>query len=115
MNNTLEKSLNVLSHATQALPSPVAAIETVTNAFSVDSPENRENLSALAATAAFGFVYNRIEDKKSFWTLLAAGAAALAGYYGTDLILDAVHKTRVQASENNAESNNEESDIAEHE
>jgi hypothetical protein len=93
--NTLEKSLDVISHATQALPSPLAAVETVTNALSVDSPENRENLSALAATAAFGFVYNRMSDKKSIWTLLAAGGAALAGYYGTDLILDAVHKAKL--------------------
>jgi hypothetical protein len=99
MNISLEKSLGVLSNATKTLPSPMTAIETVTSALSDDTPENRENVSALAAAAAFGFVYSRMKDKKSVLTLIAAGGAALAGYYGADLLLDAVHKAR----QNNAE------------
>ncbi len=91
----IQKSLEVLSHITDAMPSPLAAVETVTNALSVDSPENRESLSGLAAAALFGFVYNRMKDKDSVLTYLVAGGAALAGYYGTDLILDAVHKAKM--------------------
>ncbi|MES2766706.1 MAG: hypothetical protein V4642_12600 [Bacteroidota bacterium] len=93
--DNIQKSLAVLSHVTDALPSPLAAVETVTNALSVDSPENRESLSALAAAAAFGFVMSRMKDKESYLTFLVAGGAALAGYYGTDLILDAVHKAKM--------------------
>ncbi len=93
--DTIQKSLAVLSHVTDALPSPLAAVETVTNALSVDSPENRESLSALAAATAFGFVMSRMKDKESIMTFILAGGAALAGYYGTDLILDAVHKAKM--------------------
>ncbi|HYF02423.1 MAG TPA: hypothetical protein VEC36_03540 [Patescibacteria group bacterium] len=94
MNNKIQKSLDVLANLSETMPSPIAAIETVTTAISLDTPDNREKVSALAAVAAFGFAYNRMKNKESILTYLVAGGAALAGYYGADLLLDAVHRAK---------------------